>query len=190
MIVLKRLMRPTFFCLLFFSLCQQVQAQTKTITGKILNETNVPVSAASVTVKGSAAGTSTDANGNFSLAVPASAKTLIVTYVGYSNLEVSIAGQSNLTITLVSNAQTLNDVVVIGYGTAKKKDLTVAVSTISNKDLNPGPVTSPLQQIAGKAAGVNVIQIGSEPGSAPEVRIRGITSLVGGSDPLVVVDGV
>ena len=187
---LRRMLRPTLFFLLFFSLFQQTQAQTRTINGKVLNESNAPVSGASITVKGSTAGTSTDASGNFSLAVPTSAKTLLVSYVGYTNLEVSIAGQSNFSISLVSNAQTLSDVVVVGYGTARKKDLTGAVSTISSKDLNPGPVTSPLQQIAGKAAGVNVIQIGSEPGSAPGVRIRGITSLVGGSDPLVVVDGV
>ena len=80
--------------------------------------------------------------------------------------------------------------VVIGYGTVKKTDLTGAVTNLTSKDLDPGAVTNPLQQIVGKAAGVEVTQVGSEPGVAPTIRIRGITSLEGGNDPLVVVDGI
>ncbi|MFI5159279.1 MAG: SusC/RagA family TonB-linked outer membrane protein, partial [Sphingobacteriales bacterium] len=94
------------------------------------------------------------------------------------------------TIQLVPNQKSLNEVVVVGYGTAKKSDLTGAVATISSKDLNPGAVTNPLQQLAGKAAGVNITEVGSEPGVSPSIRIRGITSLSGGNDPLVVIDGI
>lgn len=176
--------------LLFSAGFQQATAQNKTIKGTVLDEKNNPVAGSSITVKGTAAGTSTDSTGAFTLSIPAAAKTLVVSSVGYAGYETAIGTKITFAITLASSSQLLTDVVVVGYGTSRKKDLTGSVSTISNKDLNPGPVTSPLQQIAGKAAGVNVIQIGNEPGGAPGVRIRGITSLVGGSDPLVVVDGV
>lgn len=186
---MTKIIRTLFLCFLV-SWVHQVFAQTKTITGIITDEKNAPVQGVNVSVKGTATGASTDASGKFSLTVPSSATTLVITNVGYNTQEVSINDKTTVAVNLVATAQSLNDVVVVGYGTARKKDVTGSVSTISSKDLNPGPVTSPLQQIAGKAAGVNVIQIGSEPGSAPGVRIRGITSLVGGSDPLVVVDGV
>lgn len=186
---LKR-MQPTLLYLLFSFLIQQVMAQNRTLRGSVYDERNNPVAGASITVKGTTVGTAADSMGAFTLTVPASANALVISSVGYTNQEVSIGNKTSISITLASPSQALSDVVVVGYGTARKRDLTGSVSTISSKDLNPGPVTSPLQQIAGKAAGVNVIQTGSEPGSAPGVRIRGITSLVGGSDPLVVVDGV
>ena len=85
-----------------------------------------------------------------------------------------------VTIQLVPNQKSLSEVVVVGYGTAKKSDLTGSVSNLLAKDLNPGPVTNPLQQLQGKAAGVNITQVGDEPGVAPNIRIRGITSLGGG----------
>jgi TonB-linked SusC/RagA family outer membrane protein len=187
---IKRMLRPTLLYLLLFSVFQHVQAQNRIIKGSVTDERNNPVSGASITVKGTAIGTAADSLGAFALTIPASAKTLVISSVGYTSQEVSMGGKTSVTITLASPSQTLNDVVVVGYGTAKKKDLTGSVSTISSKDLNPGTITNPLQQIDGKAAGVNISQVGSEPGSAPSVRIRGITSLQGGNDPLVVVDGV
>lgn len=185
----KQLFSALLACLLSFSI-QMAAAQTKVITGQIQDEKAAGIEGATVAAKGSTVATITDRLGKFSLTMPTAAEVLVISNVGYLTQEISIAGKSALTITLVSNSQMLTDVVVIGYGTARKKDLTGSVSTISGKDLNPGAVTSPLQQMAGKAPGVNVVQIGSEPGSAPGVRIRGITSLIGGSDPLVVVDGV
>ncbi len=184
--MLQKVLIPLFFLLGV----QQVVAQNRTMKGSVSDEKSNPIPGATVTVKGTSTATAADSAGAFTITIPASAKTLVITSVGYTNQEISIGSKTTIAITLVSPSQILSDVVVVGYGTARKRDLTGSVSTISNKDLNPGPVTSPLQQIAGKAAGVNVIQIGSEPGSAPGVRIRGITSLVGGSDPLVVVDGV
>ncbi len=190
MISLKRMLQPILLYLLLFSIFQQVTAQNKTVSGSVLDERNSPVIGASITVKGTSIGTAADSLGAFVITVPGSAKTLVVSYVGYTTQELNIGGRTSLTITLVSPSQTLNDVVVVGYGTARRKDLTGSVSTVTSRDLNPGPITNPLQQIAGKAAGVNISQVGSEPGAAPSVRIRGITSLQGGNDPLVVVDGV
>ncbi len=185
-----RLLRTVLLCFSLMLASLHVWAQDKTISGAVVDEKNKPYPGATITVPGTTFAIAADALGKFKLTVPSSARTFTVSAVGYELQEFTIGGKAVFSITLATPGQLLNDVVVVGYGTTKKKDLTGAVSTISSKDLNPGPVTSPLQQIAGKAAGVNVIQIGNEPGSAPGVRIRGITSLVGGSDPLVVVDGV
>jgi TonB-linked SusC/RagA family outer membrane protein len=178
-------------CLLSFLLMHQAIAQTKTITGTVRDEQQKPLQGASVAPAGSTAGTTTNAEGNFSLSVSASVTRLVITNIGFTTQEVDISNQTIVTITLVpGTSESLNDVVVVGYGTARRKDLTGSVSSISEKDLTRGAITNPLQQIAGRAPGVNVNQIGSEPGSRPNVRIRGITSLSGGNDPLVVVDGV
>lgn len=182
------------FKLLFFSISsilfsQQVLAQTKSITGVIQNDKNIPISGASITVKGASIGTAADSQGAFILDVPISAQTLVITSVDYTSQEVNIANKNSIVVTLVSLQETLSDVVIVGYGTSKRKDLTGSVSKVSSKDFNKGSITNPLQQIAGRAAGVNVTQVGNEPGSTPSVRIRGITSLRGGNDPLVVIDG-
>lgn len=186
----NRILRFLLFCLLIILVHLQTIAQTRPITGQVTNDKGEPLPGASVNVKGTSTGTITDANGKYNINIPSQNAVLSISFTGYTLEEVPVGNQFQINVKLLQGTQALNEVVVVGYGTARKKDLTGSVSTVSSKDLNPGPVTSPLQQIAGKAAGVNVVQIGSEPGSAPGVRIRGITSLVGGSDPLVVVDGV
>ena len=186
----KQMLRSIFLPVFFLFVFQQIKAQERTIKGSVYDERNNPLSGATVTVKGTSIGTAADSIGSFTLTIPASAKSLLISSVGYTDKEVSIGNKSSISVTLSSPSQTLNDVVIVGYGTAKKKDLTGSVSTVASKDLNPGPITNPLQQLAGKAAGVNISQVGSEPGTSPSVRIRGITSLQGGNDPLVVVDGV
>lgn len=166
-------------------------AQKNIFTGKVVDETNQPLPGASIKVKETGNSILSSPAGTFQIQHPTSATlTITVSFVGYDAAEKVIYANQPVTIALSPNSQSLSDVVVIGYGTAKKSDLTGSVSTISNKDLNPGAVTNPLQLLAGKAAGVNITQTGSEPGTAPSVRIRGITSLIGGNDPLVVVDGV
>ncbi|WP_121812176.1 SusC/RagA family TonB-linked outer membrane protein [Mucilaginibacter kameinonensis] len=171
-------------------LCNWAMAQSGTIAGRVIDETNQPVPGATVHVKGISQSTVTDAKGLFKISAGGSAAIVVVSYVGYDPLEKTINAGETVTLQLVPNQKTLSEVVVVGYGTTKKKDLTGAVSTIGAKDLTPGTVTNPLQQMTGKAAGVNIVQVGSEPGVAPTVRIRGITSLQGGNDPLVVVDGI
>lgn len=177
--------------LLFICLCNWVIAQSGTIKGKVIDETNQPLPGATVHVKGADQSTVTDTQGMFSLpANNQSAITVVISFVGYDVLERAISANETTTLQLVPNQKSLNEIVVVGYGSVRKKDLTGSVSTIGAKDLNPGPSTNPLQQLEGKAAGVNITQTGSEPGTAPSVRIRGITSLQGGNDPLVVVDGI
>lgn len=178
-----------FVLFLFFSL--SVFAQRNMYSGRILDEQNLPLPGVSIKVSETSQGTITDLQGNFQIVSSNKGPlTFLITYIGYNPLEKVIAAGQSVTLNLVPNAQSLSEVVVVGYGTVKKSDLTGSVSTIGSKDLNPGSVTNPLQQLTGKAAGVNITQTGSEPGTSPSVRIRGITSLIGGNDPLVVIDGV
>lgn len=175
-----------FVCLL---VCGFGFAQNRVVTGKITDENGNILPNSTIQAEGSPSiATTADANGHYSISVPREVNNLTFSFVGFRDTTLPIKG--NTVNVIMKGIKTLTDVVVIGYGTAKKIDLTGAVSTVSSKDLNPGPVTNPLQQLVGKAAGVDITQVGSEPGSAPSVRIRGITSLQGGNDPLVVVDGV
>lgn len=168
------------------------QGTEHTVSGTITDrETGDVLPGATIVVKGnSTRGTISDVQGNFSLRLPDPQAILVVTYTGFTTQEIGVAGKNQVDVALTTDNASLEQVVVIGYAVQKKKDLTGAVASVSADDLNPGAITNPLQQIAGKAAGVNVTQVGSEPGSAPSVRIRGITSLLGGNDPLVVVDGI
>ena len=168
-----------------------VFAQSGTFSGKVVDETAQPLPGATVRVKGTNQSASTDVNGKFSFpGNNQSAVAVTVSFVGYDVLEKVITINEPVTIQLVPNQKALSEVVVVGYGTVRKTDLTGSVSNLGAKDLNPGAVTSPLQELSGKAAGVVINQIGSEPGVAPTVRIRGLTSLEGGNNPLVVVDGI
>jgi len=168
-----------------------VFAQKSAFTGKVIDQTSQPLPGATVRIKGTDQSTVTDVKGVFTFPNNnQSAIVVTVTFIGYDALEKVITANEAVTIQLVPNQNSLSEVIVVGYGTVKKTDLTGAVTNLSSKDLNPGPVTNPLQQLDGKAAGVNITQNGSEPGVAPTVRIRGITSLEGGNDPLVVVDGI
>lgn len=186
----QRLLRAgSLFVLLLFSFV--VFAQNRTITGRVADTTGTGIRGATVAASGTSQGTATDESGQFSLSVPQSVTTLVISSVGFQRQEVTIGSQSQLNITLQpSVASTLNEVVVVGYGTQRRGDVTGSVTKIGAANLNQGPITNPLQQIAGRAAGVTITQSGSEPGVAPNVRIRGITSLIGGNDPLVVVDGI
>jgi TonB-dependent SusC/RagA subfamily outer membrane receptor len=175
---------------LFFLCATLTFAQNAPFTGKVVDENNQPLPGAVVRVKGTETATSTDVSGAFRINSGQQAIVITVSFVGYDVAEKSLVANQPLTIQMQPNSKSLSEVVVVGYGTSKKSDLTGAVSNLGTKDLNPGPITNPLQQLAGKAAGVNVTQTGSEPGTAPSVRIRGTTSLIGGNDPLVVVDGV
>jgi iron complex outermembrane receptor protein len=160
------------------------------ISGTILDINGIPLPGVNVLEKGTSNGVMTDFDGNYSIAVSTEEAVLMFSSIGFESQEITVGQQSQINLTMVVSIDSLNEVVVIGYGTTKKGDLTGAVSSVSEDDLNQGAITNPLQQLTGKAAGVNITQTGSEPGSSPSVRIRGITSLIGGNDPLVVVDGI
>ena len=161
----------------------------QTISGKVTDaNSNQPLIGASIVIKGTTKGTITDTSGLFKLKADRG-NTLKVSYVGYQAKEIQVTAKTSYKIALMPG-KGLEEFVVVGYGTQEKTDVTGAVERIKAEDLNEGSVTNPLQQIKGRSAGVDINQVGSEPGSTPTVRIRGITSLMGGNDPLVVVDGV
>lgn len=166
-----------------------LNAQNKTITGTVKDESGVPVNAASVTVKGTVTGTTTNEQGSFSINAPAGA-TLEISAVDHETIEVKPGDQLNLSIVLRSRAGNLEDVVVVGYATQKKVNMTGAVSTISSADLTTRPVTNVSSALSGLASGVFVRQGSGKPGyDGATIRIRGVGSL-NDSDPLVLIDGI
>ena len=168
----------------------QAQNNNKLISGKISDEKGNPLLGASVTVKGSKKSNAvSDANGNYIISVPATTATLVITYVGMQPVNVSLEGKSALDITLTGADSKLSEVVVIGYGTKRRADISSAISSVSEKDIKGLPVAGVDQALQGKVAGVSVSNNGGQPGGGVSVRVRGITS-VNGNEPLYVVDGV
>lgn len=178
--------------IVFVCVVQVSFAQDRTVTGKVTDSKDgTPVSGASVTGKGTRTGTSTRADGTFSLNVGPSVTILVISSVGYDAQEVSIDGKSSVEISFVPNAgSNLNEVVVTGYGTSRKRDLTGSVGSIKEKDFNKGVFTSPDQLMQGKVSGVQVINNSGQPGGATTVKIRGASAVTGSGQPLYVVDGV
>jgi TonB-linked SusC/RagA family outer membrane protein len=163
------------------------QTPALSVKGTVLTDKGVPVEGASVSISGSGKGAITDSKGIFTLRAPADA-VLVITYVGYDTAHVP--AQASVQITLHPAGASLNDVIVIGYGTAKRKDLTGALAVVTEKDFQGGEITTPEQLIAGKVAGVSITSNGGSPGSGSVIRIRGVVSLSASNDPLVVVDGL
>lgn len=160
-----------------------------TVNGRV-TDGGSPVQGVSVTVKGVAgSGTTTNANGEFSVQVDNQNATLVFTMVGFTTQEVPLRGQSNVNVSLVSTDTNIEQVVVIGYGTQKKSDLTGSVSSVGSEKINAFPLAGTAQALQGRAPGVSVSSINGEPGRAPRVRVRGGTSINASSDPLYVVDG-
>jgi len=144
------------------------------LTGTVIDSKDgSSISNVSVIAKGTHIGAQTDVNGNFRLTVPLSVKILTISYVGFSSREVDISRVGNIKVALVAASSILNDVVIIGYGTAKKKDLTGALGSVPEKDFNKGSFTSPDLLIQGKVSGVQIITNNGQPGSATTVKIRG-----------------
>src|SRR5579862_7467488 len=186
---IKRLLGGFSSLLLCVLITQFSFAQNKTVTGKVLDDKGSPVQGATVTIKGSRTGTATDAAGAFKLSVSANAKTLVISSVGFAAQEIDVSSQTNITASLVPSNASLNEVVVTGYGTARKKDVTGAISSISSKDFSVG-VTSPLESIEGKVPGLAITSPGGDPNGNLIIRLRGQASLTGGQTPLIVLDGV
>jgi TonB-dependent starch-binding outer membrane protein SusC len=171
-------------------LLQTTFAQTRTVTGTITDQTTgAGVQGATVVIKGTNTATQTDADGKFSINAADNA-VLVISSVGYGSMEVPVSGQSTVNAALTVQNASLNEVVVVGYGTARRRDVTGSVASVREKDFNKGVFTSPDQLIQGKAAGVLVINNTGQPGGSTTVRIRGASSIRSGNQPLFVVDGV
>ena len=172
-------------CLLFLSI--GAFAQQMAVKGVVKDVTGESIIGASVQQKGTSVGTITDFDGNFELSVDKNS-TLIISYVGYKTQELKATAVMN--VILQEDSEMLDDVVVIGYGSVKRRDVTTAVSTVSTKDLNQRPIVSAAQALQGKAAGVSVTSPNGAPGGEMSIRVRGTTSFNGSNEPLYVVDGV
>lgn len=186
----KKTFRFILYSLLLLLGFQQSNAQDKLISGKVVDEKNTPIADVSVIVKGSSTGTNTSVAGDFKISVPSNQSTLIFSNVGYVTKEVAVNNDNNVTIILIQSSSTLSDVVVVGYGSARKKDVTGAVTSVTAKDFNQGAITNPITQIQGRVAGLVITTSTGDPNANPSIRLRGQTSLSGGQDPLIVVDGI
>ena len=163
-------------------------AQAQEISGNV-SDANGPLPGASVVEKGTTNGTQTDFDGNFTITVGENA-ILTISYIGYTTSEVAVNGQTTINVTMTEDAQALEEVVIIGYGTTTVKDATGSVTSVTAKDFNGGVISSPEQLIQGKTAGVNIQQSSGEPGAGISVNIRGSNSVRANNNPLFVVDGV
>jgi iron complex outermembrane receptor protein len=164
--------------------------QTVDITGVITDADGKPLAGATVNVKGSSSQAVADASGRFSVSSSAGSGVLVISFVGYETREVSFSNSGPLAITLTLRENKVEEVVLVGYGSARKKDVTGAVSNIGAKDFTQGLVTNPMDQIQGKVPGLVITKIDGDPNSPVVIRLRGQTSLSGGQSPLAVVDGV
>ncbi|MCF2611169.1 TonB-dependent receptor [Prevotella copri] len=187
--ILNLAKRSLLLVALFVIGCLQLMAQTRTIKGEVTDAQNgEALIGATVMVEGEKGGTVTDFDGNFSLQVSSSAKKIKVSYIGYIDKVLSVS--DNMKVKLESDSKALADVVVIGYGTARKSDLTGSVATVKSKDFNKGLVSSPEQLINGKVSGVQIMSNSGSASAGSTIRVRGGASLNASNDPLIVLDGV
>ncbi len=176
-----------FFCLLSVLFSVYGQAQDVLVTGKVIDEGGLPIPGANILIKGTPKATSTDMDGNYQIKVPASS-VLVFTFVGYTKLEEPLKGRSQVNVKLSPEAQSLQEVVVVGYGTQKKREVTGAVSVVDSKALDILKPVRIEQALQGTVSGVNVTSTSGSPGAKLDIRIRGIATN-GNADPLTIIDG-
>jgi len=186
----KRLLPSAILLLLSSFLITQLNAQTKQVSGQVKDTRGQAVEGASVVVTGSLTGTTTNHEGRFTLNVPQAATSLTISAVGYITQEVPITAGGAVDVTLQESTSNLSEVVVVGYGTVRRRDVTGAVATVQAKDFNTGQINSPEQLLQGKVPGLQITNSSGQPGGLTIVRIRGNNSIRSGNNPLYVVDGV
>ncbi|MCO5258383.1 MAG: SusC/RagA family TonB-linked outer membrane protein, partial [Lentimicrobium sp.] len=164
-------------------------SQGRPLTGKVTDAGGQGLPGVTVLIKGTATGTTTDINGNYSLNVE-NGKTLVFSFMGFVSQEIIYSGQGVINITLAEDSKLLDEVVVVGYGVQRKKDITTAVAVVDDKALKDRPIVTVAQALQGKAAGVQVTQPSGKPGSGLAVRVRGATSVLAGNEPAYIVDGI
>lgn len=192
---MRKIYSKKYVLFLFLALVSSLAfAQTGSISGKVVDETNQPLPGAAVSIAGTTIGASTDADGNYTInGIKAGNYTLTAKFIGYIDLKKSVTvsnGKLTVNFALQPESKSLNEVVVIGYGTQKSKDITGSIASVSAKDFNQGDITTPEQLIQGKVAGVSITSNSGSPGAGSTITIRGGASVNGGNDPLIVIDGV
>jgi TonB-linked SusC/RagA family outer membrane protein len=184
---MRKLLLLLVGCSLF---CAQLFAQDRSITGKVFDDKGAPLPNATVQVKGTTIGTSSAADGSFHLTVPSTAKSLLISAVGMTTMEVSIGDKTEINVSLVAEDKSMKEVIVVGYGTQKKSEITSSLTKVGGDKIANVPLTSLDQMLQGKAAGLQSITFSGQPGANQAIRIRGIGSISASAQPLFVVDGV
>ncbi|HAH56675.1 MAG TPA: hypothetical protein DCL86_00855, partial [Bacteroidales bacterium] len=184
----KRVMKKIITIIIFLGCFAFSFAQQRTITGTVTDETGATLPGVTVLLKGTTTGTITDLQGKYSLTVGDG--TLVFSYMGFETQEITIGAQTRIDVQLMEDRKLLEEVVVIGYGTQKKKDITTSVAVVDDKALKDRPIVTVAQALQGKAAGVQVTQPSGKPGSGLAVRVRGATSVIAGNEPAYIVDGI
>ena len=159
------------------------------VSGRVTGNAGTALSGVSVTIKGTNTGTTTDEGGNYAITVPNESSVLVFSYVGYTMQEIVVGSNSTINITLAGSASQMDNIVVVGYGTQRKIDVTGSVSQVRGEEISKQPVMNPVSGLQGKVAGVQITNSGA-PGSSPQIRIRGVGTVYGNPNPLYVVDGV
>ncbi|UMB62103.1 TonB-dependent receptor [Lutibacter sp. A80] len=170
--------------------CTFVRAQQNTVSGLVLDESNMPIPGANIIAKGTATGTQTDFDGKFSVTLLDGNEIIKVSYIGYVTQEINIKGKNEIIIILKEDVSQLEEVVVVGYGTQSKKDITGSVSVVSGDDIASRSTSNVSNALQGAVAGVSVTRSSTEPGAGNTIKIRGITTLQGDSSPLILVDDI
>lgn len=183
-------MKTIFKSILCFALLFPAIIFAQTVNGTVTEDgTNMPLPGVNVIIKGTATGTATDFDGNYQIEAN-NGDVLQFSYVGYQTQEITYTGQGRIDVAMGEDAESLEEIVVIGYGTTTKKDATGSVELLKAEDLNKGAIVSADQMINGKSTGVRIVNSGGQPDSAPNIRIRGGSSLSANNSPLIVIDGI
>src|SRR6185437_6079053 len=185
-------MKSKFFSLLFLIFSVAVaRSQNKIVTGKVTSDAGEMLSGVTVSLKGTQKATATNSSGEYSISVPSAGnEVLIFSFVGKDSKEITVGDRSTINVSLTNSISTLNDVVVIGYGTVKRKDLTGAVASVSGKEIATAPVANVAQAMQGKLPGVSIVSQDGRPGADVAIRVRGGGSISQSNQPLILIDGV
>src|SRR4051812_11664577 len=187
-------MRKLLATIVFSSICiflfSSVNGQTTSINGTVTDTAGNGIPGITVSANGATAVTTTGANGTFTISAPAAATGLSFSGVGFQGQQVSLINQTTVSAIMRSVAANLSEVVVIGYGTQRRRELTGSIATVTSRDFQQGNITTPEQLIAGKVAGVTITSNSGAPGAGSTIRIRGLASLNASNDPLIIVDGI
>lgn len=186
------LKRVSWLGSLFLLLASLSFAQTRTIKGRVIDaKDNTPLPGVTVKLKNSNSGTSTGVNGTYSIVVPAQTTSLEFSFIGYETKEIKIGSGDEINVGLLLSSKTLNDVVVVGYGTLKRREVTSAITSIKAEDFNQGGTRSAMDLVQGKVAGLSITRVrGNNPNEGATLQLRGVTSLSGSNGPLIVIDGI